>query len=293
MIAPWVIARRCGGFLALACAASLCAAQDPDPLWRSWLECRAFVERLGAERGALQARADSLAAARARVRAAGAGDREKALLVRGDALSDSLRALSAAALAQELVCEQARHALLDALDARLAAREDPAAPAGPGRDSLLARQERALAAPRAPLLAEFDVPPPDDDASPDVLRQAAAYARDLGDRIARWQDVVRTEEERLARRRLSREASRLQTDQAFFEDPATVHAGPPGTDGAEGLEGGVFAQLIARVPGGAPEAAGAEAVMAILKRWLETKREDLMREADALDREAARREGEP
>ena len=302
MIAPRIIARRAGAVLALLGNVALCAGsfagsargQEAEALWRSWLECRDRGVRLGGERARLQARADSLAVARAGARAAEETEREIALLARGEVLVDSLRALSAAALAQELLCEQARRRLLKELDAGIAGGGEGASSVGEGAlDSLFARRERVLAGGRPPLLAEFDLPAVGEDDPPDLLRQTAAYARDLGDRIDRWIEVVHAEEDRLARLRLAREAARLEADQAFFEDPATARGGRSGAEAGRSYEAGVFGELIARMPGTVPEGTGAEAVLEMLDRWLSAKREELMGEADTMDREADRREREP
>ncbi len=277
--------------LALAYAAAV-SAQEPDASWQAWTECRASLERLEATQLVVAARGDSLAQERARARARDDAEGERTLLARGEAVVDSLRILAAAALAQELLCDAARGRALESLEAALAGRTG-GEQAGQGVESLLVRRERLLEVSAQAPSAEFDLPPVSEDAPPGMLRERAAYARDLGDRADRWLELVKAEERSLARRRLAAERARLVSDQAFFEEPASVHAEGAGWPAGAG-QAGWFALLLERMPGGPGVAGGdMERVLALLEGWLKAKKEEMVRRAEEWEERAGRSEEQP
>ncbi|MFH1143475.1 MAG: hypothetical protein V1774_02915 [Candidatus Eisenbacteria bacterium] len=267
-------------------------AQDADELWRVWEDCRLRLGRLSGERGRIAARSDSLARARAQAREARDAERDRALLAEGESLVDSLRVLSAAALAQELVCEELRGVVTAAIEDELARRlAQPRPEAGAALDSLLARRARLPGAPDHSLLAEFEVPRGREDDPPELLRQRADYARDLADRIGRWLEIVAAEQRRRAQQRLVAERVRLLEEQAIFDEPATVRGDGLAAEPAD-LTGSAFGELIARMPASLPEGSGPDVILGLLEGWLRTRREALMEQAAEMEGEAQRREQE-
>jgi len=296
VIRPVAYVRRGGALMALLAAAAVaCGAQAADEPWEAWCACQTALARLTAARERLEARGDSLATVRAGARARGDAQGEQSLLARGEILVDSLRALSAAGLAQELLCGEVRRRALENLAGEIGRRMAVAGDAGSSAelDTLLARRDRLLGAPQQALSAEFEVPEAAEGDPPEMLRERASYARDLADRAQRWLELVQVEEQRLAERRLMAERARLLRDQEFFEDPASARDDNLGleTEGVE-LRGSVLGALISRMPEW-PAAGGSrpERVLELLREWLVSRRVELMERAAALE-EQARREGE-
>ena len=296
MIRPVAYVRRGGALMALLAAAAVaCGAQAADEPWEAWCACQTALARLTAARERLEARGDSLATVRAGARARGDAQGEQSLLARGEILVDSLRALSAAGLAQELLCGEVRRRALENLAGEIGRRMAVVGDAGSSaeRDTLLARRARLRGAPQHALSAEFEVPEAAEGDPPEMLRERASYARDLADRAQRWLELVQVEEQRLAERRLMAERARLLRDQEFFEDPASARDDNLGleTEGVE-LRGSVLGALISRMPEW-PAAGGSrpERVLELLREWLVSRRVELMERAAALE-EQARREGE-
>jgi hypothetical protein len=245
-------------------------------------------------------RADSLAASRRRAAEGGRSTLERHLLARGEALAESIRAVAAARLAQELLCEPLASALIEHLDAQLI-RPDSSARQAP-RDSLLElrgrlRREQIPAA-RLGLLA----PQAEPEDPPEVLRQKAAYARDLVDRAERWRAMVSREAQRLAdRARVAQELRALLGDEQFFAEGPGFESQPwdlPGGSEALGAEefagrgGDLLVALIAQMPE-RPEAESVEEVLEILETWLARRASELERRAAEFEAEALRREREP
>jgi hypothetical protein len=245
-------------------------------------------------------RADSLAAARRR--AADAGDRtlERRLLARGEALAESIRAVAAARLAQELLCEPLAASLLEQLDAELIMPDTSMALATSDSLRELQRQLRREQVPAARLGLLAPQAGPDDP--PEVLRQKAAYARDLVDRAQRWRVMVAGEAQRLAdRARVQEELRSLLGDEQFFAEGPGLERQPWGLPlgldglGGEQLEDGaeeLLVALITQMPE-RPEAETVGEVLEILETYLAERASELERRADQLDAEALRREREP
>ena len=286
-------ARR-GRALLLAALLALTAGPDRAPAQtggfpdlEAWERCRQRVRTMTTHRAQLGRRADSLAVERRTAAVSGDRAREQRLLARGEALADSLREASLAGLAQELLCAEGARELIREIDARLG--EAGAAE----RDSLLARRERVQRGAEAPVRAEFESAPAQEDDPAEILRLKAAYARDLIDRADRWRERLGRERQRLVRERLSTEAGALIADQWFFDEHAAlrVESGrpeeDPGRDEAPGFLGQVLRE--GRPSGGLT----ALELVDALESWLRGRRRELVAQADSLEREAAQREREP
>lgn len=270
------------------------AAQDGADALRlgDWAACRERQAVLELERGALYARAQRLAAARAAAIASGDRRREEALLVIGEAVADSLRAFGAAALAQELVCERMAEALRGKIERQLAAALEPGAVGRGERDSLELLAAALREVPRRSVRAEFTVPQVGSDAPPELLRQSADFARDLADRAARWQGAIEQLRTQLQRARLAEERRDLLGDQRFLDDLAAIERPLLGSgwEDRDRAPSGGLVPLLARLPEEGTAGLEPEAVLELLDEWLGRRRAALLDEADRLARAAALRE---
>jgi hypothetical protein len=255
-------------FLVLLATLVVCApvnGQDPASSGDSagtpraeWQRCRQRADSLGAVRDRLFQSADSLALLRRAASALGDGSAEQLLLARGEALAESIRAVSAACLVQELRCERWGGSL--------------------------------------PLRAEFPVPTIDADDPPIILRQKAGYARDLTDRIDRWMETIGRERQRIEeRRRLEAEARQLLLGESLFDEQSPlgiVGAAEPGIPEDYSTTPGVLEGLMREMPG-MSELGSPEEVLRLLEEWLFVRRDELVLKAVELEEEAACREREP
>jgi len=242
--------------LLLGAAAGAQDAASEDAGAAGIRRCRERADSLAAYRDRLVARADALGE---RQRAAALrGDRstEGTLLARGEALADTIRAISAALLAQQLRCQQLGDPLPPPTDLPL------------------------------PESAEGD--------PPTTLREKAGYARDLADRAERWLAMIARERERIVERRVAEEARRLVSDQDLLDERATLDLGGARAAilGEESALPGLLEILLREMP----EAEGTdrpEVILDALEGWLATRRDSLVARAASLEVEADRREREP
>ncbi|MCK4412755.1 MAG: hypothetical protein KAY32_04355 [Candidatus Eisenbacteria sp.] len=272
-------------------------AEEPDVMLRAWESCHHEGFRLAGRRAALQARSDSLAAARRQAAIAGDEGAERQWLAEGEELADSLRAVGAAALAQELLCARLAGELDVGLRAQLRGIEGDAGGTHPRRvDSLLALQERLAAGGGSTLQTEFTPPDLATADPPEVVRAKAAFVHDLIDRIDRWLALTARTRERWAQRRLMAEQALFRDDQGFFDDPVVLigegSGERPDADLAGASRGG-FARLLERMPGEIGAGEDPEAILDLLEAWLSERRGELARRAAEMDAEAVRRESEP
>jgi len=272
--------------LALALWAGAPAAQAPLvlPSGAEWGACAERRERLVGRREALRAAAEALALQRAAAGTAGDAGLERSLLARGEALADSIERLSVALLAEALRCAPAA----ERLDGEIAAALTGSAAATEAqRETLLALQARVRRWGAGAGRAEFPLPEAGEGDPPEILRQKAAYARDLIDRAGRWREIVEREARRGDGERLAREASRMLADQAFFEERAAM-----ALDAAAAKAGDDFAALLAQAGEEAGGAGGAAEALARLRGFLAGRERELAQRAEELEREATRRESE-
>lgn len=288
--------------LALASILGLCAAAAwaqatiELPSLEAWQASVLRVDALEARRAALREAVLIAARERGEARAAGDAARERALLSRGEALADSIEQTGVALLAESLRRVPLAARLSEEIERAIGAAEAGPSSAGGQVEERLA-QLRALGARVRSVQVgtargEFPLPEAAQEDPPEILRQKAAYARDLVDRADRWLGAVGDAAERLAEARLARDAERMLADQAFFDPQASLALDRPGT-GAREAAAGAFEGLLAQVSG--QEAAGAvEAaeVLDLLRGYLESTRAELERRAAELEREAERRENE-
>jgi hypothetical protein len=285
-VTGWRLRLACLPVLALSFGIADTHAQDLPSL-AQWRECREGATRLLSLRAQLRATADTLAARRAAAAVRGDAAAERALLTRGEALADSLEQVATALLGAELRCAPVAQGLLDEIDAARAASRGAIA-----ADSLRRLRDAVMGASTRSSRAEFALPEVGEDDPPEILRQKAAYAWDLMDRVERWLRVVAREERALAQERLAGDAARLVGDQAFFDDRATL-----GADRAPGGFGdtspSTLRGLLEQVVGVAANVETTEAVLARLRVFLAAERDALAQRAEELERETARREREP
>jgi hypothetical protein len=216
--------------------------------------CRERSDSLASYRDRLIVAADSLAGLQARAAAAGGRDLERLLLARGEALADSIRAVSVAYLAQRMRCQQLGGTL--------------------------------------PLRADFPLPAIEESDPATLLRQKAGFARDLVDRIDRWRETIAGERRRLAELRLADEMRRLVQDESLFDERGALAIGAGGALGI--LEDhpeapGLLARLLQEMPG-MVAAERPEEVLTALEEWLLERRSALVARASDLEAEALRRE---
>lgn len=255
---------RAGGFLASLLLALLVCAAYPQAVDESRAEgasgrelCQERSDSLAAYRDRLILAADSLAGLQAAAIRRGDQDLERRLLARGEALADSMRAVSAAYLAQRLLCQRLGGTL--------------------------------------PLRADFPLPGAEEADPPMILRQKAGYARDLVDRIDRWLETIAAERDRIRELRLAEELRRLVQDESVFGERGALEVGGGGALGIleEHPEApGLLAMLLQEMPGMAA-AERPEDVLEALAGWLTARRGALIARAADLMSEAARRESGP
>jgi hypothetical protein len=241
--------------------------------------------------------ADSISAAREAAGRREDGSAERRLLSQGEALAESIRVVTGAALSQRITCAPLAESLRVELDRVLAA---GVVPGGfPGPDSLLALRGRLLRQEVPAEVTNFALPEIGPTDPPELLRQKSAYARDLIDRADRWLAATRSEAERLRQqRRIREEASQLRRDEGFFDEgagletPAWDDEGPAeAMEIAESSEWGRLLQgLMGVVPGG--EDPSLEAALERLESWLLERRGAALRRAEELTTEAEHRERE-
>ncbi|MCK4303263.1 MAG: hypothetical protein KAY24_03400 [Candidatus Eisenbacteria sp.] len=265
-----------------------------------WERCEERADSLARLQGSLIERADSLAGARRLAAEQGHGDRERWLLARGEAVAESISAVAAGRLAQELRCSSMAGELLARVDAEL--RIGSALLNQSLRDSLLRLRAGLVRGEGPAARIGLTLPEAADEDPPEVLRQKAAYARDLSDRAARWMTLIQRESNRLAdESRIMEETRRLFGDQRLFDDGAALAVTdwgniqiPGQLDDAGDRNGpaGLLVRLIEQMPGdfrpGAPEE-----VLEALGHWLALRSEELTRRASELEQEAQRRQREP
>lgn len=268
---------------------------------QAWENCTEKAESLADLRDSLGLLAHSLTTARQAAADRGASGQERRLLARGEAVAESIRAVSAAQLAQELLCAPVAAALLESLDARLRRPEvliDEAL-----RDSLLGLRARLLRDQAPAARVDFTAAQAREDDPPEILKQKAAFARDLADRVERCLALVAGERQRLADHgRILAEARQLVGDEGFLGEGAGFDmlgwGDPPGlgdeSSGARKASGpaGLFTRLIEQMPS-QPVSQSPEEILEMLEMWLQESREDLSRLAGELESEAERREREP
>lgn len=219
--------------------------------------CRARADSLAAVAASMRTRADSLAQRRALSAASGDAAGERYWLMRSEALAETIRAVSAAYLAQRLICQR----LGDVL----------------------------------PLRAEFPLPEAEESDPPSILREKAGYARDLMDRSDRWLEIVAAERRRITESRLAAEAERLLFSERVLDEESALNVGGGAgraTLGDNPESPGLLSALLADMPG-RNELEQPEDVLRALESWLTSRREALSARAQELEAEAARREMEP
>jgi hypothetical protein len=283
----WRLWLTCLLILAFSLGIGAAHAQEPVSL-SQWRDCRRGATRLLALHAALRAAADTLAAQRMAAATRGDAAVERMLLARGEALADSLEQVATALLGAELRCAPLAQALLEEIDA---ARVSMAGAEPVMADSLRRLRDEVAGASTRSSRAEFALPEVGESDPPEILRQKAAYAQDLADRAARWLEIVAREERALAQERLSRDATRLMEDEAFFDDRVTL-----GVDRAPGGLGDASSStlrgLFEQVDGVAGSVLTTEAVLTRLRAFLTAERDASVLRAEELEREAARRERE-
>jgi len=267
------------------CLSGTAAGEEADVA--AWRACRDAVAELETLHQRLEARADSVARARATARAAADRAAEQRWLARGEAVADSLRSVATALLAQELVCRQLAEPVRTALSALLAGGVD-----GTGRDSLLALEQALRDAAWPGLPREFRLPQASPADPPEILRQKAAFARDVADRINRWIGFVEAEAEAWEARGLSAASERLLADEAFFDEQLPAGLSPPPS--ASAMRASWWRTWLQRLPEAVqPAGLKPEEVLAQVRAWLRERRNAAFARAVELEAEANAREREP
>lgn len=275
----------------------------PEPiasLRREHRACEAGVDSLLQARALLRQQGDSLGAVLddAGVRGALDEDRERALLARLGAISETDDVLSGQLRREEARCRDLAADLLSAIRRRLAA-EPGALPEGV-RQVLVGMRNR-LRAVETPA-GRIDVALPEASAGDGVddLRLRAGLARDLADRMRAWVLYVNRQREVVAARRsVEREIGDLLSDQSLLGndlrgDDLLGTVDQPGGGTAAWLEAGLDAETLATVEQLCAQAdlafeTGAPLeTLTALAEWLQLRRAAFLLRAERLERDAGR-----